>query len=154
MGIGIVDALAVEPLARALPPEEIVGVVDLVAALAQHGAAVFLADESGSGFHAGGVSDGHAGEDLRFGNVGGQHRRQRQQFPAQGLHCVRAQELGPGGGHHHGVYHDVFRLVLLELCRDHGDQLRRGDHADFHRIGKDVGKNSVQLLAQEVRGGL
>lgn len=38
VGIWIVDALAVEPLARALPPEEIVGVVDLVAALAQHGA--------------------------------------------------------------------------------------------------------------------
>ena len=41
VGVGIVDPLAVEPLAEAVPPQEIVGIIDLMAALAQYGAAVF-----------------------------------------------------------------------------------------------------------------
>ena len=154
MGVGIVDPLAVEPLAEAVPPQEIVGIVDLMAALTQHGAAVFLADVLGGGLHAGGIGDGHAGEDLRLGDVGSQDCRQRQQLPAQGLHRVIPQQLCPGGGHHHGVHHDVLRLVLLQFFRDDHDEVGGGNHADLHRVGENIGKNSVQLLTQEMRSGL
>ena len=40
VGIGVIDALAAEPLARAVAPEQVVRVVYLMAALAEHGAAV------------------------------------------------------------------------------------------------------------------
>jgi len=44
VGIGVCNALAAEPFAAAVPPQKVVGIVDLVAALAQHGTVVFLAD--------------------------------------------------------------------------------------------------------------
>ena len=125
-----------------------------MAALAQHGAAIALADGPGGGLHAGGVGDGEAGEDLRLGDVGRQDRGQRQQLRGQGLDGVVPQELCAGGGHHDGVHHHPLRAVLPELFRDDGNQLRRGDHADLHRVGDDIREYGVQLLRQEMGGGL
>ena len=154
MGVGVGDAPAPEPLAAAVPPQQIVGVVDLVAALAQHGAAVPLTDGPGGGLHAGGVGDGEAGEDLRLGNVGRQYRGQRQQLRRQGVDGVVPQELCAGGGHHDGVHHHALRAIPAQLLRDDGNQRCRGDHADLHRVGGDVREHGVQLLRQEVGGGL
>ena len=118
------------------------------------GAAVPLTDGPGGGLHAGGVGDGEAGEDLRLGNVGRQYRGQRQQLRGQGLDGVVPQELCAGGGHHDGVHHHPLRAVLPELFRDDGNQLRRGDHADLHRVGDDIREYGVQLLRQEMGRGL
>ena len=57
VGVGVVDALPTEPLPAAVPPEQVVGIVDLVPALAEDGTAVLLADLPGGGFHPGGVGD-------------------------------------------------------------------------------------------------
>ena len=121
MGVGVVDALAVEPLARTVAPQQVVRVVDLVAALAQHGTAVLLADELGGGFHPGGVGDGQAGQDLCFRDVRGEHLGHGQQLFSQGLHGVVPQQLGAGGGHHHRVHHDVRGLVSVQLFGDDAD---------------------------------
>ena len=59
MGVGIVDAAAVEPVTGAVPTKEIVGVVQVVSALAQHGAAVFFADAAGGILHIRRGADGH-----------------------------------------------------------------------------------------------
>ena len=154
MGVGVMDALAPEPLAGAALPQQVVGIVDLVAALAQHGAAVLLADDPGGGLHAGGVGDGHVGEDLGLRDVGGQHFGQGQQLGGQGRHGVIPQQLGAGGGYHHGVDHDVLSLVKAQPLRNRSDQLCRGYHADLDGIGVDVGKDGVQLLREELGGRL
>ena len=44
--------------------------------------------------------------------------------------------------------------VLLQLLRDHCDELRRGDHADLHGVRENISKNSVQLLTQKIGCGL
>lgn len=56
VGVGVVDALAVEPLVAAVAVQEVVGIVEPVPALAQDGAAVALAD----GFPAAIMSSGEA----------------------------------------------------------------------------------------------
>ena len=78
MGVGVADPPAMKPLACAVS-EKVVGVADLVAALAENRAAVAFADGSGSSLHAGGIGNGHAGENLRLWNVGGQDSGQGQQ---------------------------------------------------------------------------
>ena len=57
VGVGVVDALSTEPFPAAVPPEQVVGIVDLVPALAEDGTAVLLADLPGGGLHPGGVGD-------------------------------------------------------------------------------------------------
>ena len=52
------------------------------------------------------------------------------------------------------THHHPLRAVLPELFRDDGNQLRRGDHADLHRVGDDIREYGVQLLRQEMGGGL
>ena len=116
VGVGVRNALAVEPLAAAVPPQQVVGVVDLVAALAQHSAAVLLADALGRSFHPGGVGDGHAGEDLRLGDILG-GKAQISLDPEEAaladlpLHLFRGflrraeiqrREAGPAGGADYG----------------------------------------------------
>ena len=112
MGIGIIDALAPKPFPHTMTPQQIIGVIDLMAALAQYGAAVPLTDALCSGLHACCVRDGQSREDFRLWNIGGQHLCHRQQ-PGQCFHGIRPQELCPGGGHHHRVHHDMLCAVLL-----------------------------------------
>ena len=121
-----------------------------MAALAQDGAAVALADGAGRLFHVRGIADGHAGEDLRLRDVGGQDRRQGQQLLFQNGDGIVPQKLCPGSGHHHRVHHDVLCAILAQLVRDDGDEAGRGDHADLHGIGEDVRENGVQFLTQEL----
>ena len=122
-----------------------------MAALAQHGAAVLLADGPGRRLHVCGAADRHAGEDLRLRDVGGQYRGQGQQELLQGGDRVLRDEPVPGGGHHHRVHHQIFGPILLQLGRDHPDQRNAGDHAGLHRVGEDICEHAVQLLRQKVR---
>ena len=95
-----------------------------------------------------------AGEDLCLRDVRGEHLGHGQQLFGQSLHGVVPQQLGAGGGHHHGVHHDMLCIVSLELFGNDADQLRRGHHADLDGIGVDIGEDGVDLLAKELRGGL
>ena len=151
MGVGVVDAPAPEPSAAAAVPEQVVGVVHLVAALAEHAAAVLLADGLGSGLHPGGVGNGHPRQNFCLRDVGRHHLGQRQQLTRQSLHGVIPQQAGAGGGHHHRVHHDVPGTVGPQLLRDDVDERGRGHHADLHRVGEDIGEHGVQLLSQKLR---
>ena len=151
VGVGVRDPLPVEPLGLAVPPEQVVGVVHLVAAFAEDCAAVGFADLLGRGLHPGGVGDGQTGQDLRFRDVRRHDLGHGQQLFSQGGDGVIPQQLGAGGGHHHGVHHDVLGLVETQPFGDGLDEGRRGHHADLHGIGEDVGENGVQLLGQKMR---
>jgi len=153
VGIGVCNALAAEPFAAAVPPQKVVGIIDLVAALAQHGTVVFLADQLCSGLHSGRIGDLHAGKDLSLRNVGGDHLCHGQQLFGQCLHGIVPQQLGAGGGNHHRVHHDMLCTVGVQLFGDHTDQLCRGYHADLDGIRVDVGKNGVDLLCQKFGRG-
>ena len=88
MGVGVCNAFALEPLARTAAPQQVVGIVDLVTALAQHGAAVAFADGAGSSLHVVGIRNAHPGQNFSLRNVGGKHLSQRQQFFGQRLHGI------------------------------------------------------------------
>ena len=123
-------------------------------ALAEHGAVVAPADGLGGGAHVGFALDALAGEDLRLGQVGGGDGRQGEQLGAEGLDGVVGQELGPAGGDHDGVDHDVGGVVIGQALGDDVDEGGGRDHADLHRVGVDVGEHGVDLLAQKVRADL
>ena len=154
MGVGVCDALALEPLAGAAAPQKVVSIVDLVAALAQHGAAVTLADGAGSSLHVGSVCNAHAGQDLSLRDVGGKHLGQRQQLFGQRLHSIVLQQLCTGGGHHHRVHHNVLCAVEVQPLGNGVDERGRGYHADLHRIRVDVGEHGIELLCQKLRRGV
>ena len=152
VGVGVVDAASLEPLTRAVAPKQVVGVIDLVPALAEHRTAVLFADGLCGPLHIGGVLNGHAGEDLRLGDVRRQDLGQRQELFAQRGHGVVTQQLCAGCCDHDGVHNDVLCAVFLQFCRNRFDQLCRGYHADLDGIGEDVGKHCVELLRQKMRG--
>ena len=154
MGVGVGDAFAVEPFAAAVTPEQIVGIVHLVAALAEHGTAVFFADALCSGLHPGGIGDGHAGQDLGLRNVGRDHLGHGQKLPCQDLDGAVLQQLGAGCGHHHGIDHDVLCIVLAQLFGNGLNERRRRHHADLDGIRVDIGEHRIQLLGQKFGCGL
>ena len=125
-----------------------------VAALEQYGAIAVKRDGAGGGQHLFPAVDGTAGEHFGLLPVGGDDLGQREQLLPQGADGVRFHQAGARGGHHDGVHHHPLRAVLPELFRDDGNQLRRGDHADLHRVGDDIREYGVQLLRQEKRQGL
>ena len=129
------DALSTEPLPAAVPPEQVVGIVDLVPALAEDGTAVLLADLPGGGLHPGGVRDLQPGEDLCLGDIRGQDGRQRQQLARQRLDRLGAEEIRAGGRDHDGVDDDMTRAVLAQLLSDHADQLRHVTPAPVQCLG-------------------
>ena len=154
MGVGVVDALAAVPADALGGPEQVVGPADFMPALAEDGAVVAPADGLGGGAHVGLALDGLAGEDLCLGQVGGGDGGQGEQLGAEGLDGVVGQKLGPAGGDHDGVDHDVGGVVISQALGDDVDEGGGRDHADLHRVGVDVGEHGVDLLAQKVRADL
>ena len=154
MGIRIVDALAVEPFGGSVAPEQVVRVIELVAALAEHGAVVLFADGFCSGNHVVRRADGHAGEHFCLRNVWREDGGQREQALLERVDCVVADELGAACGDHHGIDDEIFRAVFLKLLRDDFNQADGGNHTGFDRIRADVGKDAVELQRQKVRRDL
>ena len=151
VGVGVVDALAVEPLVAAAAVQEVVGVVEPVSALAQDGAAVALADGFSGGDHVVGGGDGQAREHLRLRDIGREHGGKRQQPRLERGDGVLGDEPRAARGDHHGVDDDVLRRVVLQPLGDDLDEAGGRDHADLHRVRPDVGKDAVDLLAEECR---
>ena len=131
---------------RPLVIQIVVGVVQTVAALAQHRAAVGVPNGFSGGLHILRGVDLSPGKGLGFGNVGCHHCRQGKQLFLKGGCGGGLQQPGPAGGHHHRIHHNVFRLVVPQLFPDLFNQPYRGNHADLHRIGADVLKHCVDLL--------
>jgi len=152
VGVGVVDVHAGEPARRAAAPEEGVGVVEVMPALAQHGAAVFFADGLGGGDHFGRRGDFHAGEDFRLRDVGRRYRSKGQKFRLERFDGGIRNEIRAAGGHHYGVDDHILRPVLAELFRDDADEGGGRDHADLHGVGPDIGEHAVELLGQKFRG--
>ena len=94
VGVGVVDALSGEPHSFAIGNQKIVGVMDAVTALEQHGAMTVPADLLRRGDHIVLAFDGQAGENLSFRDVRRDKRCQRQQFAGQRLHGVRLHAFG------------------------------------------------------------
>lgn len=85
VGVGVINALAVEPGGAAIGQhQQVVGIVQVMPALAQHIAAKFLANLFRGVFHIGGRLNAVAAQDLRFGDVGVMtSARGKAQFPAR-----------------------------------------------------------------------
>ena len=147
--VRIGDALAGEPRARAVK-EEVVGVVDLMAALDEHGAAAGVVDALGGALHGFGRVNLHAGEHLSLRHVRRDHGREREQLRAQRGHGVVHQQPRAAGGDHHGVDDDAARAVDAQSVDDGLDERRRGDHAGLDGVGEDVSEDAVELGGQEV----
>ena len=152
MGVGVVDPLAPEPAQPAPVIEHIVGVPDGVPPLAQHGAAAGVADDPGSLLHAPPVPDTETGEDLRLRDVGGDEGGQGEQLLPQRLQRLLFQQAGAAGGHHHRVHHQVLNLVVGQTVRNDPDEGGGGHHPRFDGVRDDVGKNTVQLEGEKLRG--
>ena len=147
MGVGVINALAVEPSGAAIGQhQQVVGIVQVMPALAQHIAAKFLADLFSGVFHIGSRLNAVAAQDLRFGDVGGDNFRQGQKLSFQRGNGGRFQQGCAGGCHHHRVHHDMLCAVLPQLLGDHADQLLRADHTDLDSIRVDIRKHGIQLL--------
>ena len=96
----------------------------------------------------GGRLDAHPGQRFGLGNIGGQHRRARQQqFGQRSLRFGLEQgctALGP----HYRVNDQ--RRVGLRQCRHHGfDHGRAVQHAGLDRIGAQIAQHHVDLLGDE-----
>ena len=98
--------------------------------------------------------DGHAGEDLRLRDVGGENGGQGEQFRLQGIHRLLGDETVAGGGHHHRVHHQLLHPVFLQLPGDDLDQRHAGYHSGLYRVRHDVRKDAVQLFRQKFRRDL
>ena len=154
MSVGVVNPAAPEPLAVPVYIEQVVGVAEAVAPLAQHRAAVGPADLLRRRLHVCLTADGLAGENLRLGDVGGEEGCHGKKLPGEGTDGLGLHEPCPAGGHHPGVYHQVFCLMGPQPAGNGADQAAGGDHADFHRIGTDVLEHGVDLLGQKLGGYL
>ncbi|MPM31469.1 hypothetical protein SDC9_78024 [bioreactor metagenome] len=145
MGVWIVNAAALKPTASGFLPQEVVGVVDPVPALQQHGAAIPLTDGPCRRLHLHRGGNGKAAQKLCLRNVGCNDLGQRQKLTFQRIHGILPQQPVTGGGDHHRVHHHTLCSVLPQLRGDYLNQLRRGDHAGLHRVGGDIGEDRVQL---------
>ena len=154
MGVGIGDALTIEPFQFPAVTQQVVCVIDAVAALQQHRAAVGFPDVLRRGFHIRFRLDGHSGQHLRLRNIGCSQGCQRQQDLLQRDHRVRLNQAGAGGRHHHRVYHDVFRLIMAQPVGNGFNQRGAGYHTDLHRVRADVRKDHVDLLSEKFRSHL
>ena len=123
VGVGVVDAAFRGTTCRCrIPPQQVVGVVDLVAALAQHGAAVLLADGPGRRLHVRRRCVMVMPERISAsGMLGVSTVARGSRSSLQGGDRVLRDEPGPGGGHHHRVHHQMFLASYsLQLGRDDG----------------------------------
>ena len=80
VGIGVIDAAAVKPVILAVMVEKVVGVGETVAAFAEDGAALDIADLLCRRLHILFGADSESGEDLGFRNVGSDDRGDRQKL--------------------------------------------------------------------------
>ena len=137
MGIGIVDPFSIEPAYFFSVVEKIVGVIALMTSFAQHAAAVGFADPASCRFHVGRSGYLHRSEDLRFGNIGRDHRSHRQQKTAKRLRAIVRNQTGAAGRRHHRIHHDIFRSVFFQLPSDDTNQRGRRHHnrSSPHRDG-------------------
>ena len=150
MRIRIVDPLAVEPAETAVAVEQIVRVVEIVAALHQDRAVIRVGNQLRRGDHVVRGADLHAGKDLALGNVRGEDGGHGKQIFLQGADSIVRDQLCAAGRHHDGVDDDVFRLEFSEFFRDALNDPSRCDHADLHRVRTDVRENAGDLLLDKL----
>lgn len=148
--VGVGAPFAFEPDQFAMGVQEVVGVVGAVPAFQEDGAAIGVADLPRRGDHVLFCFHVEPGEDLRFGDVRGNERREREQVRDERLDGVVLHQGGAGRRDHDGVDDHVRRLVISEPVRDDADELAGGNHADFDGVGPNVLKDRVDLLLQKL----
>ncbi len=164
MRIGVVDAFAHKPAARARTSTRartrtlslrvkqiIVRVVQIVPALAQHGAPKPMRNVARGSFHIRLTRNRGTPKLLGLGDVRRNHARHRQQPRLQRFNGIVADKLCAACCHHHGINHNVSRPVMLQAARNNPDKRAGAYHANFHGARENVGENSVKLLLKKLR---
>ena len=138
------DPLAGEP--DRVPPveQQVHRAARQVAALDQDPLRAERADRAGRGKHRGLVSDRHAGDQLRFQQVGRHHRGQREQQFLDCLESARGQQAVSVLRHGHRVHHHRCRRPR-EGAGDGPHDRRGGEHASLDRVHGNVAKYRVKL---------
>ena len=163
--------------------EKIIGIHDVMAALDEDGFAAEGHEYFGGFSSVGFARDGHAGEDLGFGDVRRDECRQRDEFFFIERDGIVFEQLVSAGGDHDGIdderrtsviskeigngihdgrcpehacLHGIRRNVVVdgfELGFDHGN---RGihDHADAFRILRGQGADTAHTVGAEGGKGL
>ena len=90
-----------------------------------------------------------AGERGRLRQIGRHHQRARDELAAHHLEHVAAQQAVAGRRGRHRVEHDVVGAVTREPRRHRLNGRRTEQHADLHRIDREIGKDGVDLGADE-----
>ena len=151
MGIGVINALSAEPMCPLFIIKQVIRIIHAVSALAKHRTMVCLADDFRRRHHIRRACNFHIGKHLRLGNVRRNNRRKGQKLFLQRRNCILANQLCTAGRNHHRVNHDIFRMICRQPFRNHGNQVYRRNHPDFHRIGADIRKYAVNLHPQKFR---
>ena len=131
--------------------QDVVGVVDVVAALEQHGAAEGARQVLGDELLVARAGDRASREGFGLADVGRDDRGEPEEAPGERRDGVVGDELGARGRHHHGVHHDVGGVPALQAIGDGLDDGRLRDHADLHRCRRDVLEDGVDLGGHELR---
>ena len=152
MGVGIVDSFSLKPLICSIHIEKIIGIIELMSALAENCTVILLGNLFCSFDHIIGAFDLPSGKHLGFRDIRGEKICKRKQFFLQNIHRLLTDQSCTACGNHNRVHHDIFCPILSELSCDHMDQITFGNHSDLYCIRKDIRKNTVQLLTQELCG--
>ncbi len=120
-----------------------------VAPFEQHRAHTRGQETSASLAHGLGRIDGLRQQQGGLRQVGGDHGSQGQQAQAHRVEGVRLQQPRTGRRHHHRVQHEVAGAVVLQGIGNRMDHVRRGQHAQFHRLHVEIVKAGVDLRAQK-----
>ena len=89
---------------------------------------------------------------LRFVQIGRDHRNPWEQFAHQNLHRLLCNQAVTTGGHHHRVQHHMVNVVMVNGPSHHIDNGRLVQHADLQGIDPDVIHDRLNLRLQK-RGG-
>ena len=84
-------------------------------------------------------------------NIRGNHIHERHEL-AQRLLRFRLQQTVTARSNHDRVEHDHGHGVLAQPGADGTNRVRVAEHADFHRVNRDVIKNGGKLRGQKFQG--
>src|SRR6267143_237016 len=94
--------------------------------------------------------DAQAAERLRFGNIGGDDARTRNQLRAQRLHAVGVEQPLAARRDEHRVDHDNRQLQRLDRGRHRLDNGPRREHADLGGVDREVAGDRFDLCGHKI----
>ena len=99
-------------------------------------------------------SDVQTRQIFRLGDVGRDHRRQRNQGIADEMDSFLSEQSVSALGNHYWINHQVSDPVAPDCCGHRFHDLAGRQHAGFDRVGSDIGDNGVDLRGDDVSRNL